>query len=305
MDKPDKIKVHHFSVPDGQSVNPEDIAKMLGIPVEEVPVDLLKQMEEGIQKEKKEIKFIINPFYDELMINKNENEKKILELIDAGKFIYHYDRNLRIIECSEQPDFIIELNGEKIGLEHTQLLDQTQQHRLGKMDQLLEEVEKLVFSKNNVVTGLFNILMDTEVIKIGDRDFLSLKKNELKPYAEQLANYLVSSWEKIEYPKPDFIEEIIFYPNEKLSIGIAESYLKQILNPALLEKRIDEKEKKIENYNADKGLKACWLLIVFSGKYSSSNFNFSLDSLPKDKIKFQRIFVFNSFTTEIYHGVVG
>ena len=294
-------KVSYLSIPDGEVIKPEDIARLLGIPLAQIPPSAIAEIQEKarlMDMEKKAVRTIMEPFYDQLMTDQDKNKKKIYELIDMGKFIYCFDRELKILACDEQPDFIIEKTGRKIGVEHTQIFNQPQQHLLGKLKLFLEETKSRVISKKTNATGLFNVKLDTSKINIPGRDFMLLKKHELDIFSEQLADHLVSMAQKT-ITAPDFIESIVAYPNPTLDIVLAESYLKQLIDPVHLDERIHEKEKRLERYKKNKQVDDCWLLLILSGKVSSSNFGWMSSQIFQHTTGFDRIFLYIAINNEV------
>lgn len=66
---------------------------------------------------------LINPFISELKINQSKNQQKILEVCHVGKFLIFFENQIQIDSLSEKPDFILNFNNEKIGLEHQIVID--------------------------------------------------------------------------------------------------------------------------------------------------------------------------------------
>jgi len=66
-----------------------------------------------------------------------------------------------------------------------------------------------------------------------------------------------------------------------------------------LAKRIAEKEKKVNQYKSNKGLAACWLLLVNSLSISSASFHIDPANLLAGHGVFDRIFIMDSFAETI------
>ncbi|MEJ0080844.1 MAG: hypothetical protein WDM78_07810 [Puia sp.] len=300
-------KVFKFNVPDGKEVDAKDIAKMLGISVSELPAELLDKLlkeTKAVQEQKIAIRHLINPFFDELMKDKKKNRKKILELIDIGKFIYHYAKDIVLTESVEKPDFVVEFEGERIGIEHTQLFNDNAQHTIGKITSLLEVAKGYILGENESVKGLFNIFIDTRKIVVGPKEFIDLSKIELRPFARRLANYITSLYEERSIDLPDFVLDVIRYDQDTLHLGLSERFIKEQLHTEALLHRIDEKESRINAYKENKKLKTCWLLVMYSSSISSSSFYVDPSILPNDKVLFDKIFLFDSFRGTIIEGKV-
>jgi uncharacterized protein YlzI (FlbEa/FlbD family) len=275
------------------------LASMMG--VEPTHVQLCPEFMEyikGIENEKKEIKFLINPFYEKLLVeNTRESIKKLRELIDVGKFIYHFGQGMRLISCDESPDFIINFNGEDIGLEHTGMYDDDVVEKVKVFRKLVEECEKELKEKETRLLGLFNIIIFPKRLD----DIFPLNRTRTKmiliDLIQQKAGNHLSQL-------PEYIKDIVLTPHQILELTVGESYLVAELSVESLEARIKSKEQKITNYTSTRKLRKVWLLIVMDGVSSISSYKLDFESLPKEHIAFNRIFLFDSFSGAIVQGVV-
>ncbi|MBS1648295.1 MAG: hypothetical protein JSR09_01200 [Bacteroidetes bacterium] len=275
------------------------IAKMTGVHPSEI--QLSEEMIANIQQqqdEKLEIKKIINPFYEELKSqNTKESKKKVNELIDLGKFIYYstQENDIKIVECGEQPDFIIKIQNELIGIEHTGIYDDDVVAEIRTMKKIIGKCQEKLINEHSEITGLFNII----VIPLKLKGQLPLKETEV---IQTICDYIIAKQEVTEIKKPDFIADVIRTPHSIIELTLGEDYWLAELTPEAIAKTISKKEDKIDTYKSSKGLSKCWLLIVIDGATSASSFNIQLDSLPMHLTPFDKIYIFDNFKGAIIKG---
>ncbi|UAY52731.1 hypothetical protein [Ferruginibacter albus] len=284
--------------------NPEEgiriiIAKMLNthpslISLSDEDFAQIKEMDNQILK----IKELINPFYDSLK-NKNtkESNKKLLELIDLGKFLYFLNQDIRVVECEEQPDFIIECKSESIGVELTGIYDDTVVAEIKTIRKIFKKCEQTIAKRSSTLKGLFNVIIIPDKI----REKLTTKREQL---INSICECILAMANNKHIPKPDFIEDILWNQHSTLELTLWENYWLADLSTDTLLQTIMKKEEKITVYKATKNINKCWLLIVIDGASSISSFNINLDSLPNHLTAFDRIFIFDSFKGVIINGQV-
>ena len=284
--------------------NPEEglinlIARMTGVSPSEI--QLSEEMLASIQHmqiEKLEIKKIINPFYDDLKSqNTKESNKKIYELIDLGKFIYYLglESKMEIVECGEQPDFIIKFQDELIGIEHTGIYDDDVVAEIRTLKKIIRKCQEKLSNDRNEITGLFNIIVIPSKLK----GQLPLKETEI---IQNICDYIIAKHEKIEIKNPDFIADAFQTQHPILELTLGEDYWLAELTPEAIAKTISKKENKIDTYKSLKSINKCWLLIVIEGASSASSFNIQLDTLPIHLTPFDKIYIFDNFKGEIIKG---
>ena len=297
-----------LKLPYSQAITVEDIAKITGRPVSSfVQKDLAAfsaSQEELVKVHKEAVRTIINPFYDELSKDLEKNEKKIGELIDLGRFILEYDQPIQIESEGERPDFIVRYNGKRIGVEHTQLFDRPTQHKIGKLSGLLKMTETIIKENYPAVTGLYNPLLLTDQMNDNSIPFLVLAKDKIKQFANKLAEYIVSLYENKAMATPGFVKTIVYYPFDQLSISLGEHFIREEGVMEKLAKRVEEKKNKVDFYKSSNNLAECWLLVVYNMALSSSCFNISFNDLPNGDIKFEKLFLFESFVGSIIEGTL-
>jgi|GEM_PF-3543955 len=275
------------------------LAKMTGVNPSEIQLsnEVLANIQQ-IDSEKLELKKIINPFFDNLKSqNTKESNKKINELIDLGKFIYRLGlaSNIEIIECGEQPDFIIRFQDELIGVEHTGIYDDDVVAEIKKIKKIISKCQNKLRNSRNDIKGLFNIIVVPSKLK----GQLYSKESEI---IQTICDFIIAEHEHKEIEKPAFIEDVIKAQHSVLELTLGEDYWLQELTIDAIAKTISKKENKIDTYKSLKNINKCWLLIVIDGASSASSFNVNLDTLPMHLTPFDRIYIFDNFKGTIIKG---
>lgn len=306
LKEPPVSHVVSITVPAGQVVNVSDMAEQLGVSAVDAErmQDELKEAPVRLAKDKAGVLVVIQPFYDEAVERFGAEGGKTMELLDVGKFVYYNKMSLRLLEVAERPDFIFEFHGERVGLEHTQLFDNAEQHKVGKVLSLLEEAKKYITRTAVDVVGLFSVGVDTARIFLNGRLFMDLPKLDLRTVAEMLGIYVIAYARGQAVERPVFINDIKRYEQGTLSLSPERHFIRKVIDRAALEARIAAKEAKIAAYKKNKNLSTCWLLVVYSSAVSSSSFHVELADLPSDRLMFDRIYLMDSFTGNTMTGTV-
>lgn len=275
------------------------IAKMTKVKASEVqiPKEMIASIQQQ-QKEKLEIKRIINPFYDELKSqNTKDSNKKVYELIDLGKFIYYsaQEKDIEIVECGEQPDFVIRYQNEIIGIEHTGIYDEEVVAEIKTLKKIIAKCQEKLKNEHNEIIGLFNVI----VIPTKLKGHLPFKESEV---IQNICEFIVAKHGNLEINKPEFIADITQTQHQIVELTLGEDYWLSELTPEVIAKAIAKKESKISIYKSLKTLDKCWLLIVIDGASSVSSFNIQVDSLPMHLTLFDKIYIFDNFKGVIIQG---
>ena len=251
-----------------------------------------------LHEQKLKIKEIINPFYDELrLLDTKDSKKKIYELIDLGKFLVYskLESDVKIIECGEQPDFLIKHLDKVIGVEHTTIYDDEIVATIRTIKKTIEKCQKKLATERAELTGLYNLIVSPiEFIK-------EFKLSEDKTI-DKICNHIIAIHGNAETESPSFISETIYLNDVTLQVTLAEKYDLADLTPEAIAETISKKEKKVDTYRQLKKIKECWLLVVIEGASSDSSFKLSLKKLPTHLTRFDKIFIFDNFKGQIFEG---
>lgn len=269
----------------------------------------------GLDKEKSEVRELIEPYYSQFKQSNTPNSnKKLSELLDLGKFIHQLKlitgSDMRLDRCDEImiPDFVISNNGKLIGVEHTTLVDDDVIIEISKLESCLINVREILLKSDSTITGIFNLYISSDTPLMHDpnlknftnsqRDAFVKKRTEL-PYV--LADYILSLDKNEDVIKPDFIDKIVKVNDVGVDLRLSERYFLKNLTKNNLEKCISKKEKKVVNYKEASGLNYCWLLIVIEDLSSKASFEIIQENLPTGQnSSFDNIFIFKNFSKEIF-----
>jgi hypothetical protein len=250
------------------------------------------------QKEKLEIKKIINPFFDDLSSKgTKDSQKKISELIDLGKFIYSLDdkNEIEIVECGERPDFKIKYHGELVGIEHTGIFDDNIVAEIKTLKKIIKKSQEKLSKEQSHIKGLFNIIVAPSKIN-------GQLNHNLESNVQNICDYVIARHKGDHFEKPNFIVDITYDSHPDLELTLGEDYTLTELTTELITKAILKKEEKIDSYKQATGLSRFWLLIVIEGASSASSFNISTENLPTHLVQFEMVFIFDNFKRDIRIG---
>lgn len=260
-----------------------------------------------MKKEKAEILPIINPHFDELNKNESkENAKKRDELIALGRFIYNHNdgEKIKIIDCSERPDFILQVGSDICGVEVTRLVDPITIPKISILKKQLQKVEEKMREEQSHINGHFSLQIDPDLILIEGKDLLSINKEKSTLLIDELVQFLIVRTQNDNAIRPQYVADFDLIESNKFEVTLSENYTLEEVNYEYLNAEIKKKEGKIEDYKKDKNLDMLWLLICVNGVESSSSFDFNIEKL-KDEIngtQFDMIFIFDEFKGAYYWG---
>lgn len=123
------------------------------------------------QRREKLIEFL-GPIYNDYQNREDpEGLKRKKEINDILHYIqFAGDDGWKIIEVRESPDFIIEVNGERIGLELTGIYDQTVVAQVSKREKVCEKAQTQLREIHPEMTGLINVTFDSDIAsKLSDK----------------------------------------------------------------------------------------------------------------------------------------
>lgn len=228
---------------------------------------------------------ILKPYVDEWLDNCKGDEKKTFELYDLVKFLYTLNRDTKVIAANESPDFVITLDGENIGIEHTTLYTKDVAP-LNVMKGILDNAKDRILKNHPEATGLLNIFILVENVKV----------NNIENDTVAVTNYLETLLFGGNNPKPDFIDEVIITTHKILELCLCEDYTRGDIDIDKFTKQVKKKESKVVDYKKNSGCNKVWLLIVYGGASGMSDFDITFEDLPTfENTPFDKIIIFNSF----------
>lgn len=241
-----------------------------------------------IERERREKMIqLLGPLFGEFFSREdNEGLKRKREINDILNYIqFAGDDDWKIVKMSESPDFILEVNGEMIGLELTGLYDRGIVAQVSKRAQVCAKTEEALRSAYPEMTGLINVVFDAETSK-------DLPTKVIVP---ELIIYLEAKLKGENLKVPVFIRSVDIKPQAELQVALAENYTVKKIDTSVLDNLIAQKESKISTYRENANLSTIWLLVILDGASEKSAPEFTLEMLPRRKFAFDKVIVYDSF----------
>ena len=254
-----------------------------------IDIEQFKKQIEDFKKGSAELGNVINPILDNFDLNKQET----LEVCQIGKFAYKIDSDIRIVDKPQppNPDFIIELNDNLIGLEHTQILTKDAQ-RYFRIKTLLDYAEQIFEQKYPNINVHATISVQNDEWNYSQKDKPKL--------AEQIADYV--QWIRLEtdFELPEKITNIKTTRHSQVSFSYKEkNWQAEYLTRERLKSEIEKKESKILGYKtSEKQLTELWLVLLI-GSLSSVSYELNESENYEMESKFDRVYLMADFDAKI------
>jgi len=254
-----------------------------------IDIEQFKKQIEAFKKESAELGNVINPILDNFDLNKQET----LEVCQIGKFAYKIDSDIRIVDKPQppNPDFIIELNDNLIGLEHTQILTEDAQ-RYFRVKTLLDYSEQIFEQKYPNINVHATISVQNDEWNYSQKDKPKL--------AEQIADYV--QWTRLEtdFELPEKITNIKTTRHSQVSFSYKEkNWQAEYLTRERLKSEIEKKESKILGYKtSEKQLTELWLVLLI-GSLSSVSYELNESENYEMESEFDRVYLMADFDAKI------
>lgn len=232
---------------------------------------------------------IINNHISELKDDEHKNHKKIVEICHIGKFLMNLDKNASIEKVCEVPDFLINYNGEIIGVEHQIIIDMDNKSYEGFFQNIFRHSELELINDNSFPNILANCWLHHNI-----QYKLNQKEQYIRIVTETIKEYVISG----NLKNNPIIQEIRTMPHTQISIcPNFGGWIQKYLTNEKLEKSIIEKEKRLNEYK--KLANKIWLLIVIGGVDASS---YQIDHSESYQINsnFDGIFIMEDFYNNLY-----
>lgn len=284
----------------------EAIAKLLGIPLDQVPLIDFEAEKAKMREQYNNVQRKIEAMKPVLDKTSKTTADKYEELFDLGKFIIFFNEKFQILSALQKfPDFTLLYQSYRIGVEHTRLWSNEERAMFKAAKYYIAKAEEIIAQKLSRLSKTVNIFIDYNKTVIGDGDFNNRKftPEQRSELPNIIANYIKSELTGGDVSKPDFISQVKITPNKDLRVDLelAESYFTQAEFSDLLLKRIANKERLADNYRNATKVNALWLLIVIDDVNSFSSFNLESARIPKIETSyFDSILVIEKFGGRIY-----
>lgn len=285
------------------------ISESMGISIEKVPKFDFENEKARLTNEMKRIEMITKDYKAKLDNSANVTQDKYDELFDVGKFILFANNNFKIEVPNDLlrfPDFILSFEEEKIGLEHTRLMNEETKAQFKTAKYYIKKAEELIATEFNHLSKTVNIFIDYNQNVIGESNFKNKRftPEQRRQISETLAEYIKSELTEGNVPKPNYIIQTKITSNKdsRVDLELAESYFTlSDFNDLLLE-RIQKKEERANSYRSEATLSVVWLLIIVDDINSFSGFDLKTAKFPKiENSNFDEIVLFEKFGGKIYN----
>lgn len=242
---------------------------------------------------------IISPFYNQLESSPSkDSQKKKGELLDLARYLFHnkrYDK-CKILECSERPDFILNQENERVGVEVTRLWDELSTSQANSLKKLLERATSLTKQIEPSASGTVNLKIALSVPILDNLTIDQLSKIQKESVAKDISAYALALMRQERPNTLPFVQKAITINNNDFDIILSEDYLPPVLTVPILEKIVDGKDEKVGGYKLAHSLQKMWLLISYSPGFGPSDFKLhNALSSYKNTSKFDKIILNDAF----------
>lgn len=246
----------------------------------------LRQAKKVFDKDKKRLGDLISPFLSESL-----NKKEVVELCNLGKFILQISDEIKILSKRESPDFLIDNNGEVIGLELEAIYNNEFVQDVKSKERLLENAA-IEFHKRYPNINIF--------INFQLKDDFLVRQMDKKDSIEKIINYIHGFVSNNPFQRPDFVESIYSMNHTGLNFSYNQgAYFVNHINDKLIEEAIQKKEIKIDDYVANSKTTHQWLLIIIDSGAVESYMIGEDKPLKKTLSRFERIYILEDFKSQI------
>ena len=225
------------------------------------------------------------------LLDDSLDKKTTLEICSASKFLVALgDDEIKILEKTESPDFLIERNGKQIGLEVRELKTKRIE-TINFIQNLFKKAEKVFKESVPDKKILVNFWLNEPFM---------FKTDERSEIAGKIALYIQSKIQNNFSAKPDFIKEIDIQSHTDTSFFYNEGGYGQIpLDNEIILGAIEDKESKINNYMENSKTEFQWLLLVNSEVGSDSFDTFEFEGIEEVETEFEHIYLLKDFDCQI------
>lgn len=260
-------------------------------------IENLKEVIEMLNQQGNELADYIYP-----VLNQCKTEKEKHELCQTAKALYLLNSGIVIVKKFESPDFIIDYNGIRIGLEHETVKNLTKVNTEGSKYNLVDNALKIFNSKHPLYKH-FESKFPTCPYMLVSVDFIkefTYKQNQKKELSEQTADYIWNMSQLITSDKLDFIDHIHISPHIENSFYYRSDINQtQKLNYSRIIEAIEKKEKLVQKYREKSKTNIQWLLLT-TGNLSADSFEIEELIVEKFESSFDEIYLLDDFKSKLF-----
>ncbi|HWA35973.1 MAG TPA: hypothetical protein VG737_17640 [Cyclobacteriaceae bacterium] len=231
----------------------------------------------------------IDGFVGKLRANPTKNRQKILEVCHVGKFLTILGYG-SIERLSEHPDFIINIDGQSIGLEHHVVLNSSYKEKEGYFQNIFSIAETLIQSDDEIPNFHSNCWL---------KDDLTFRLNEKSEKIDEIVMVVKHFIVHGTLLPNSVIAEMDRQPHDRKSISPNfGSWWQAQITSEILMSAISKKEQKIPNYIVHSSLHQ-WLLLVIGG-LDNSSYEVMTDIDFEIVSRFDKIFLLEDFRGRLF-----
>lgn len=217
---------------------------------------------------------------DNSKLHEREKYKKKSEILLLNSFLHHFpDVHFENL-IGESPDFIAQINGKKVGIELTEVINQLEMKKLEcQMNKIFRKAELLLEQENTAkFRGVY---------------FLEFRSVTLVDLLEKQQEIIQNIKKSIARNKPIGFVKKLRKSHHRRNVFITHDFSHSLFDTLSSEKIIELIHKKNEKYPFyDKNVDECWLVIVSDMNSLASRFSIIQDKEDLQKIEspFHKIF---------------
>lgn len=210
---------------------------------------------------------------DESQLHEREKYKKKTEILLLNSFMHHFPEiTFENLTC-ESPDFIAKLNGKKIGIELTEVINHLEMKKIeSNLNKIFRQAEILLEQENAAkYRGVYFLEFHPH-----------LRLNNLEKQQEMIANI----YKSIKKGKPFGNVRSLRKSSHRRNVFITHEYNMNLFDELCSEKIVELIEKKNEKFPYyDNTVDECWLVIVSDMNSIASRYTFIQDREHLDTVK--------------------
>lgn len=299
-------KTAKLSTLDSDEEIKRQISSIFGIPAEKIDAAEIRKGLTAIDENYEKVTHLTNPLSEYLKAQQSKPDK-LEELTDIGRFLIAMNLDCSFVVPDRPlpyPDFIVSIKEEKIGIEHTRLLNSEYQKFNKTIKYILQNAEKSLREKNSSLTQIVNLSLNyyEEALKGYTLSTPNLSKNQKNKIAEIISTYILELLCQQNPAKPSFIANVDIATNSvhPISVVLIEKYLGRTEFKELLGTILQSKESKYDKYSTIKNFTELWLVIILNGVSGPSSYVIEKDQLEENiTSKFEKIYLFDTFSQEV------
>jgi len=223
---------------------------------------------------------------------KNNDGKKILELCQFGKLLSTYFVEYDIIDGNrEEPDFIIENENEKVGIELMRIFDIETKIQEGYFETICNTAQKILEVDSNFPNFLICVYIHPNLKKCQ-----SLKKKYVDILVDVVKDLVLNN----KFTKNELVSHATINKHSQKSIypNLGAYFQKTITEHQIIES-IKSKEKKLPTY-IENSVSKQWLVLVIGNVGASSLEVSEMFEMNTIETNFDRVFLYEDFGNKLF-----